>query len=277
MILHRLVRQLALAACLCTALLAHADEWAARPDWSKYFDAQHARGTFVLFDAQTGHYSVYDPQRANKGFLPASTFKIPNALLALDAGVVKDENEIFRWDRKPKPRKEWEQDLTFAAALRESALPVFQTVTHRLGPKRMQAGVEKLNYGNHDTSGGIDQFWLSGALRISALQQVEFLRRLEAGQLPVSKRATAIVKKMMIVETAPDGAAQPYVLRAKTGSLGSSVPEPVMWWVGWVERPGTKGARRWFFALNMDAGEATKFEDRFNVARPILREVGALP
>lgn len=277
MILSRLFRRALPAALLFTAALAHAEDWAARPDWGKYFEAQHARGTFVLYDAQAARYSVYNPERANKGYLPASTFKIPNALLALDAGVVKDENEVFRWDHKPQPRKEWEQDLTFAAALKVSAVPVFQAVARRLGPQRMQAGVTRLNYGNHDTSGAVDRFWLSGALRITALQQVEFLRRLEAGQLPVSKRSMAIVRKMMIVETSPPGAALPYVIHAKTGTLGADAPEPVMWWVGWIERPAPKGVQRWFFAMNMDLLPGGNFEDRFNVARPILREAGALP
>ena len=32
----------------------------------------------------------------------------------------------------------------------------------------------RIQYGNADPSGGVDRFWLDGALRISAMEQVDF-------------------------------------------------------------------------------------------------------
>jgi beta-lactamase class D len=48
---------------------------------------QNLTGTFVLFDAQSGRTLCHNPQRARTRYLPASTFKIPNTLIALEAGV----------------------------------------------------------------------------------------------------------------------------------------------------------------------------------------------
>ena len=41
---------------------------------------------------------AYDVERAQKRFMPASTFKVPHALFALDAGAVRDEFQVIRWD-----------------------------------------------------------------------------------------------------------------------------------------------------------------------------------
>ena len=42
----------------------------------------------------------------------------------------------------------------------------------------------RIQYGNADLSGGVDRFWLDGALRISAMEQVDFLRKLYRNELP---------------------------------------------------------------------------------------------
>ncbi|HEY9658571.1 MAG TPA: penicillin-binding transpeptidase domain-containing protein, partial [Allocoleopsis sp.] len=41
---------------------------------------------------------VYDQERSDRAYSPASTFKIPHSLFALDAGVVRDEFQVFEWD-----------------------------------------------------------------------------------------------------------------------------------------------------------------------------------
>jgi beta-lactamase class D len=48
------------------------------------------------------------------------------------------------------------------------------------------------------------------------------------------------------------------------------VKEPVQWWVGWVEKQGRPVA---YFAMNLTPTKDTKFGDRFDIAREILREV----
>src|ERR1051325_1413297 len=97
---------------LFATLGAQASETVARPAWQKHFDAKGVRGTFVLLDPAKDAYFVLDESRARQGFLPASTFKIPNALIGLEVGAIADENEVFRWDRKPKVRAAWERDHT---------------------------------------------------------------------------------------------------------------------------------------------------------------------
>ncbi|MEE4329677.1 MAG: penicillin-binding transpeptidase domain-containing protein, partial [Wenzhouxiangella sp.] len=130
------------------------------------------------------------------------------------------------------------------------------------GEEREREFLERSGYGNADPSGGIDRFWLDGALRISALEQIEFLRRLFYNELPFAIEHQRLVKDLMINEAGHQWTRE-WILRAKTG-----------WWVGWVEWPDGPV----FFALNIDmpqGGDDTP--KRQSIARNILQSIGALP
>lgn len=254
---------------MLAAFHAVADETVARPDWKKAFDARQVRGTFVLYEPAEHRYSVLDEKRARHGYLPASTFKIPNALIGLEVGSIRDENEVFHWDGKPKPMKAWEQDHTLATGMSNSVVWMFQEIARRTGKARMKEWVARLDYGNKDIGGGIDLFWLQGSMRISAMQQVEFLRKLEEGRLPVSARSRRLVRDVLVVEQGPG-----YTIYAKSGTSGFSVKEPVWWWVGWVEREGRPAA---YFALNFTPRKDSKFTDRIDIGREILRGANVIP
>jgi beta-lactamase class D len=254
---------------LLTAFHATADETVARPEWRKAFDARGVRGTFVLYEPAKHRFGVLDEARANHRYLPASTFKIPNALIGLEVGSIRDENEVFKWDGKPKLMRAWERDHTLATGMSKSVVWMFQEVARRTGKARMRDWVTRFDYGNKDIGGGIDLFWLQGSMRISAFEQVAFLRKLEEGRLPVSARSRRLVRDALVIEQGPG-----YTLYAKTGSSGFSVKEPVWWWVGWVEKAGQPAA---YFALNLTPKKDLKLSDRIDIGRDILRGAGVLP
>jgi beta-lactamase class D len=252
---------------LFTSLGASASDTVAHPEWQKHFDAKGVRGTFVLFEPANDRYLVYNAQRAGQRFIPASTFKIPNALIGLEVGSIADENEVFRWDGKPKVRAAWERDHTLASGMRESVVWMFQEVARRTGRERMREWIDRLEYGNRDIRGGIDLFWLQGALRASAIEQVDFLRKLAEGALPATQRSQRLVREALVVERT-----RAYTLYAKTGTAGGT-RNAVSWWVGWVERKGRPVA---VFAMNFAPAPATRFDDRFEIGRAILEDAGAL-
>ncbi len=242
-------------------------ETVVEPAWQRFFEAKGVRGTFVLYEPLQSRYTVADPSRAKQRFLPAATFKIPNALIGLEVGSISDENEVFHWDGKPKLRPQWERDQTLASGLRENVAWVFQEVARRTGKPMMREWLDRLDYGNHDMSGGIDQFWLQGGLRISAREQVDLLYRLAEGRLPMTQRAQRLVRNALVVEKTRD-----HTLYAKTGTGGGK--EPVAWWVGWIEKKGRPIA---VFAMNYAPTQASRFEDRFAIGRSILNASGKLP
>jgi beta-lactamase class D len=253
---------------LFASLTAGAADIAARPDWQRHFDAKDVRGTFVLFEPAKDRYLVFDEGRARTRYLPASTFKIPNALIGLEVGSITDEHEVFCWDRKPKPIPAWERDHDLDSGMRASAIWMFQEIARRTGKARMREWIDRLEYGNRDISGGIDLFWLQGGLRISAMEQVDFLYRLAEGRLPATQRAQRLVRDALRVEKTPA-----YTLYAKTGTIESG-KQAITWWIGWVEKKGRPVA---YFALNLDPAARTVFADRFAIAKAILQEAGALP
>jgi beta-lactamase class D len=262
---------LALFCCFLQAIQAAEPAWQEHPEWQSEFSQRQVTGTALIYDEQADRYDVFDRVRAQTPMLPASTFKVFNALVALDTGAVKDEYEVIRWDGVKRQFEGWNRDHSLASAMKFSAVWFYQEMARRAGQARMQEWVDKAGYGNRDIGGGIDRFWLSGKLRISALQQIEFLRRLAHGSLPFSGRAQEAVRRITIVEAAPD-----YVMRGKTGWAAKGNSErsaDLGWYVGWLER----GGRRWFYALNIDmpqGGDDTA--KRQLIAKALLVRVGAL-
>ncbi|HAP26864.1 MAG TPA: class D beta-lactamase [Achromobacter sp.] len=261
---------------LLMTLLASAGAHAELPqvDIGAKFREEQVEGTFVLLDGQTGAFQRYNAARADKRYLPASTYKIPNSLIALETGVAKDKDFEIAWDSKRNPRQPWwpaawAQNHTLETALQNSAVWYYQEVARRIGAERMQAYVDRFNYGNRDISGGIDQFWLTGALRISANEQVEFLRRFYVNQFGLSERTVKMTKDILVLEQTPD-----YRLSGKTGWAGFGEPGATQtaWLVGYLERQGDV----FYFALNVDVKKSQDAAARMKIVRGVFGDLGLL-
>lgn len=199
-----------------------------RNDFKKYYDQFNVEGSFVLYDKQADMYFFYNQDQYEQTFSPASTFKICNSLIGLETGVIKDKHFVIQWDsvvRNPV----WDKDHDLQTAFTNSTVWYYQELARRVGGHRMKYWLDKTNYGNADTSGGIDKFWLTGGLRISPKQQIDFLKQLHDNQLPFSKRSVDIAKDIMITKDTLD-----YVIRAKTG-WGGHGKKDVGWYVGYLE------------------------------------------
>ncbi len=254
-------------ASLLAAFSTQAADWVDELAWQRHFDERRVPGTFVLFEPDAHRYRACNESRARTGYLPASTFKIAHALIALETRALADENELFRWDGRPKLRAAWERDHTLASGMRESVVWMFQRIARRIGKARMKEWLARLEYGNADTGGGIDHFWLQGSLRTSAVEQVDFLRRLEEGRLPVGARARRLVREAIFHERVGDA-----VIRGKTGTVALR-RDAVAWWVGWVERGGRPVA---FFAMNYRPRPGLPHGARFEIGKAILKDAGLL-
>jgi beta-lactamase class D len=270
---HGLLVTLALALAACGGDAGDADPGhdaaAAPPETpaaaSQAFEAAGVTGAMLVRRLSDGHEWVHDAGRVDRRFLPASTFKIVNAAIALETGVVTGPDEVFAWDGVEREFAGWNADHTLASGMSASAVPVYQEVARRIGEPRMTEWLVRLGYGNASTGGGIDRFWLDGALAVSAREQVDFLERWILGELPLAP-ATLDQVEAMLVQNSEAGV----VLRAKTGWAFEA---ELGWWVGWIERDG----ERWIFALNMDMPEVADAPRRIEVGTAALREVGALP
>lgn len=200
-----------------------------RSNFKNYYDHFEVNGSFALYDQNNNKYIFYNEPQYYHPFSPASTFKICNSLIGLETGVIKDENFIIPWDSIVRRIPEWNKDQDLKTAFKNSTVWYYQELAGQVGGERMKYWLDEANYGNADTSGGIDKFWLTGELRITPEQQIDFLKRLHDNKLPFSQRSIDIVKKIMIAKESSD-----YILRAKTG-WGFQDDQNIGWYVGYVE------------------------------------------
>lgn len=237
-----------------------------RADWSSFFATAEAHGTIVVVDNRNGKDAaafVYDAERAGRRYSPASTFKIPHSLFALDAGILRDEFQVIRWDGVQRSIEAWNGDQNLRSAMRNSTVWVYEGFARQLGDAREAAYMRNIAYGNA-VAAGEKPFWVEGDLAISANEQISFLRHLYGNELPFPVEHQRLVKDVMVNEAGRD-----WILRAKTGWSGK-----VGWWVGWVEWPTGPV----FFALNIDTpNRLDDLSKRQEITRNILRSISALP
>jgi beta-lactamase class D len=238
-------------------------------DLQRHLDAAGAEGCFLLYNAEGEPFIRLNPDRADLRYPPASTFKILNSLIALEAGVLKDEHEIIPWDGKKRWLDKWNQDMDLASAYALSAVWFYQEVARRVGLARMAELVSKTGYGNGEIGKVVDTFWLEGPLMISPGEQIGFLRRLYAGDLPFSERSLRIAKAIMLFERG-----EGYAVRAKTGwAIRNGLNTG--WYIGWIEREGGP----WYFALNIESDEKDfpMFAARRKILLGMLAELKLIP
>lgn len=211
---------------------------------ARLFSDRKISGTLLIANLEGTALYLHDEARANKPLLPASTFKIPNTLIALDEGVIT-EQDLLKWDGTDRGLAAWNRDQTLSSAFKSSCVWCYQELAQRIGIARYQQWLKKIDYGNALPQPGLTSFWLSGDLRISAVQQMLFLHKLYKRELPFKASSYDALRRIMLMEEKPS-----YRLYAKTGwaGYGEKVTPQIGWYVGYVET----GTDVWFFALNMD-------------------------
>ena len=247
-----------------------------RDDLQQVFTAAGVRGTFATLDTADGQLTLVDRDRAERRAVPASTFKIPHAVIALETGVVTDpDHQVLPYGGGPQPFPSWEHDTTLRDAVSESNAAVFGQLALRIGPAREQQWLDRLDYGNGVVDGPVDRFWLDGPLEISPVEQTAFLARLATRRLPADRRSQDLVADILRVPGPPG-----VILRGKTGWRFDPPPgtPQLGWWVGWVERPGRAPVT---FALAMDmtgpiSSSNPDAPKRSAVGRELLTRLGVL-
>ncbi len=221
--------------------------------------------SFVLSQPAKEAYLRHNPQRAALRLPPQSTFKIPNALIALDTGVASGPDFVLKWDGRQWPLPGWNRDHTLASAIQDSVVWYFQELARRIGHDPMRLYLKLMDYGNADLSGGMDRFWLDSSLAISAEEQVRFLDQLARGKLAVGAKAMEQVRGML--ELARNDKA---VLFGKTGTLSKNGQDTLGWFVGWLERRD----KLYVFATNLAAAQGASGARARQITEEILREKG---
>ena len=256
------------AVTLISANQVMALTWREEPSLRPLFEKAGVDGTFVLLDERDRAWRGTNRQRAKQRFSPASTFKIPNSLIALSLGVVANVDQLIPYTGDPNPfMREWLEPMGMRGAIRVSNVPLYQELARRIGLARMQAAIQSLHYGNEQIGSNVTTFWLRGPLAISAIEQTQFLAGLAKRTLPFPVAAQQQVAEI----TRIDGGAG-WSLHAKTG-WQNAPGAGVGWWVGWVKR----GDQVYPFALNIAMRGSADAPKREQLGRESLRALKIIP
>lgn len=264
MLSRRAALALSSAGLATLALPSRANERILRPDLDPLFTQNGQSGCFALLDIAADRLTLVNASRVETRFVPASSFKIANSLIALETGVIRDENEVIPAGPGPKSVKAWEKDSSIREGIAISHVPVFQELARRIGFARYREWLTRLNYGNAETGSVIDRFWLDGPLAISALEQVRFMAALASGTLDISPRSQALVRDILRLETVKGT-----TLYGKTGWSPANAPS-IAWWVGWVEKDGIVSA----FAMNITGSPIGEGAKRLALGKTLLSRLG---
>jgi beta-lactamase class D len=261
------LRLLLMAVILWLPFQSHAAEWHENSAVSELFRSAGVNGTFVVYDVKAQTFAGHDNTRAGKRFSPASTFKIPNSLIGLSVGAVASVDEILPYKGPPEPFiKAWAKDMGLREAIALSNVPIYQELARRIGLDRMQIGIDLIGYGNQEIGDSVDSFWLTGPLRISAMEQCQFLAKLAQQKLPFPMEAQRSVRDILLTEEGID-----WKLFSKTG-WQNAPGQGVGWWVGWLE----KDQFIYAFALNIDIQEEADAGKRIGLGKAGLKILGLL-
>lgn len=238
------------------------------------YKQEGVEGCFLLRALKSDQLYVYNPRRCERGFLPASTFKIVNAMIALETGVAPDEKLVIPWDSVERQFQAWNQDHNLKTAFQASVVPYYQEIARRIGVERMQAGVKKLNYGKMDIQeDNLTSFWLVGKSAITPYEQLDFLTRFAKKELPLKPSTYQKMKDIMIMASGEDG----LVMRGKTGWAIVNKTN-IGWLVGYLERPD---GERFVFVNNIESSVGKVSDEAFMASRKrivgeVLQRLGVI-
>ena len=242
-------------------LLTHTFLFAQDLELENIFKNKQVDGTIVIESLNTKKIYIYNDQRAEMLFSPASTFKIPNTLIALNEGVVTKDSVIL-WDKKVREYEFWNKDQTLQTAFKTSCVWCYQEFASKIGVEKYKKYLKELNYGNKTIGNDVRRFWLDESLKITVFEQLSFLRRFYKNDLPFKIEDINTLKEIMIDEKNED-----FVIRAKTGWEGK-----YGWYVGFIETKDDV----WFFALNIDTKSKDDLPKRKEITLEALKIKGII-
>lgn len=230
------------------------------------FDQAQTTGVLVIKRGQSKEIYSNDIKRASTEYVPASTFKMLNALIGLEHHKATT-TEIFTWDGQKRLFPDWEKDMTLGDAMKASAIPVYQELARRIGLDLMSKEVKRIGFGNADIGSKVDNFWLIGPLKITPEQETRFAYELANKTLPFSKNVQEQVQSMVFIEE-KNGRK----IYAKSG-WGWDVEPQVGWLTGWVVQPQGEIVA---FSLNLEMKKGIPSSIRKEIAYKGLEQLGVL-
>ena len=213
-------------------------------DLSSYFSGYN--GCFVLYDKENDKWFIYNQDRALCRTSPDSTYKIYDAVMALEHGIITSDNSFMRWDGNSYPFDTWNTDQTLRSAMAGSVNWYFDNLDTAMDHTDVKNFLSRIEYGNQNINSAQNCYWLESSLTISPVEQIELLCHLKNNDWKLSKtNVDTVIESMFIANS--DGKS----LYGKTGTGRIDDVNINGWFVGFI----TSNDNDYFFATNISLSE----------------------
>jgi len=242
-----------------TATLTNAAQLMLEP----LYQAAGVEGTLMIQSLDGKQEYAHNAHDVTTGYIPASTFKIPNTLIALEKNIIRNADDPIPWDGVQRGYAPWNQDQTLASAFKVSCVWCYQRFARKIGPSTYPVYLQAFQYGNQKTGSDVTTFWLEGDLRISVRQQIAFLRKVYNQSLEmIQPRNYQVLKEIMLMEDNDS-----YRLWAKTGWQGKDG-----WYVGYLQ----DDAGVWLFAHHLHIASEADLPLRRELVMKAFRQLNII-
>ena len=231
-------------------------------DLSTYFGEYE--GSFVLYDLENDAWSIHNMEHATLRVAPNSTYKIYDALFGLEEEIITPENSFIAWNGKTYPFEAWNADQTLQSAMNSSVNWYFESVDEQLGAANISNYIEEIGYGNENISGDFSTYWMESSLKISPIEQVELLTRLQNNSLGFAPENINAVKDAICLCASDAG-----TFYGKTGTGRVDGQDVNGWFIGYIETVDNT----YFFATNIGADSDATGGNATEITMSILSDM----
>ncbi len=146
----------------------------------KMMDSAGVVGSFALLENGTGKFTIANLSHyKDTASSPLSSFFILPTLIALDKGIINHNQATW---------------------VSMDSTAYYQNIITQIGRQEILKNIDSIHYGKGVVSANLNEFWKDGSLKITADEQLGFIKKLFFKDLPFQKRSQEIFKKMMIKE-----------------------------------------------------------------------------
>ena len=231
-------------------------------DLSTYFGEYE--GSFVLYDLENDAWSIHDMEHATLRVAPNSTYKIYDALFGLEEGVITPENSFIAWNGENYPFEAWNADQTLQSAMNSSVNWYFESVDEQLGTADISNYIQEIGYGNENMNGDFSTYWMESSLKISPIEQVELLAKLQNNSFGFAPENINAVKDAICLSASDAG-----TFYGKTGTGRVDGQDVNGWFIGYIETADNT----YFFATNIGADSDATGGNATEITMSILSDM----
>ena len=221
-------------------------------------------GSFVLYDNHLDSWKIYNLEEANKRIPPDSTYKIYDALLGLESGIITPEHSSMAWNGEHFSYSAWENDQDLNSAMQNSVNWYFQTMDSQLGLNKIQEFLNEIEYGNQTTSSNLKLYWSDFSLKISPIEQVELLKKFNTNGFHLHSQNVLSVKNAIKIVGTSDG-----TFYGKTGTGCIDGQDINGWFIGYIETSDNI----YYFATNIQSDSNATGNKALEITSAILKKL----